>query len=53
MNGREEELKNASILAFIFVSNVDVINKVVDLNTTFDGDLPGTLLIKGSIEWNK
>ena len=53
MNGREENLKDASILAFIFVSNVDMMSKVVDLNTTFDGDLPGTLFIKGSIEWNK
>lgn len=50
---RKEELKNASILAFIFVSNVDLMNKVIDLNTTFDGDLPNTILLKGSVEWNK
>lgn len=50
---REEGLKNASIVAFIFISNIDYMNKVINLNTTFDGDLPSTILLKGSIEWNK
>ena len=50
---RESELKNASILAFLFISSIDYTSRLINLNTTFDGDLPGTILIKGSIEWSK
>lgn len=50
---RKDDIKNASVLAFVFISSIDYNNKIVNLNTTFDGDLPNTVFIKGSVVWNK
>ena len=49
---REEEVEHATILSFAFVSRVDMIKKEVELTTTFDGDLPGTIFVKSPFKWN-
>ncbi|OAO17232.1 pre-mRNA cleavage complex II protein Clp1 [Blastocystis sp. ATCC 50177/Nand II] len=47
-----DDVKTASILGFVFVSMVDESQKKVRLVIPCGGDLPGTILLSGSIRWN-
>lgn len=47
-----DEVRRASVLGFVFVSGVDVSRKMLKLVTPSGGDLPGTILIKGRVEWS-
>ena len=53
VEGRVKDLATCSILGFVFVSSVNVNDRVVHLVTPQGGDLPGTILLKGKISWNE
>ena len=46
-----DEVRKASVLGFVFVAGVDLSRKMLKLVTPAGGDLPGTILVKGRIEW--
>ena len=50
MKSRVKDLATCSILGFVFVSSVNVNDRVI---TPQGGDLPGTILLKGKISWNE
>lgn len=52
LNRSVDDVKTASILGFVFVSMVDESQKKVRLVIPCGGDLPGTILLSGSIRWN-
>lgn len=47
-----DDVRRATVLGFVFVSGVDVPRKTLKLVTPSGGDLPGTILVKGRIEWS-
>lgn len=47
-----DEVRKASVLGFVFVAGVDLSRKMLKLVTPAGGDLPGTILVKGRIEWS-
>ena len=53
MNCRVKDLPTSSILGFVFVSSVNVNDRVIRLVTPLGGDLPGNILLKGKITWNE
>ena len=53
MKSRVKDLATFSILGFVFVSSVNVNDRVIHLVTPQGGDLPGTILLKGKISWNE
>lgn len=53
MKSRVKDLATCSILGFVFVSSVNVNDRVIHLVTPQGGDLPGTILLKGKISWNE
>ena len=50
---RVKDLPTCSILGFVFVSSVNVNDRVLRLVTPLGGDLPGNILLKGKITWNE
>ncbi|KAK8806126.1 hypothetical protein JH06_1371 [Blastocystis sp. subtype 4] len=48
-----KDLPTSSILGFVFVSSVNVNDRVIRLVTPLGGDLPGNILLKGKITWNE
>ena len=53
MTFRVKDLPNSSVLGFVFVSSVNVNDRIIRLVTPLGGDLPGNILLKGKISWNE
>ena len=52
MKCRIDDVRKASILGFVFVSAVNKEKNTIQLLLPSGGDLPGTIMLKGDIEWN-
>ena len=52
MKCRIDDVRKAFILGFVFVSAVNKEKNTVQLLLPSGGDLPGTIMLKGDIEWN-